>query len=297
MTQHLTVCLQRTCNLGIAYLKQTNPALLASDYSFIHCCFILHWRNLGEFSGSFYPGVIVTGRRQRHTFSAPARRLQLIPVCQKGSNLILLCQSWAWNKVQATRDTRVTFLKERAIWIFWRCLELPLGWCGAAASSPASAKKGPHVSTRRSGHTHVASAEVGIFVLLWFFVIGGDIVVVCNFFLWESGFFWFFLRLSSSFWSDPCSLPSPMLRSQEMNRKNWKKGERSEVALLEKVHMSWEACRPLSQGVGEGAQSHAQRKWRNFSSKVLSETVVRVGSGLQGPAVLWEHPGCQQHKP
>lgn len=173
--------------------KTNQPSFTSLWLFFYSLLFHITREKSGGFIGSFYPGVTVTGRRQRHTVSAPARRLQLILVCQKGSNLILLCQSWAWNKVQATRDTRVTFLKERAIWIFWRCLELLLGRCGAAASSPASAKKGPHVSTRRSGHTHVASAEVGIFVLLWFFVIGGDIVVVCNFFFCgRVGFFGFF---------------------------------------------------------------------------------------------------------
>lgn len=97
--------------------------------------------------------------------------------------------------------------------------------------------------------------------------------------VWFGLFFCFFLRLSFSSCSDPCSLSLPMLRGQERNRRNWKKGERSEVPLLEKACMSWESRRLLSQGVGQGAQSHARRNEDVFPTKWKASSVWILGQG------------------
>ena len=109
----------------------------------------------------------------------------------------------------------------------------------------------------RAQKVAAASAGVGIFVAVLLFVYLFCCGVFC-FGCWL-GLLGFFLRLSFSSCSDPGSLSLPRLRRQVINRKNWKKGDRSEAALLEQVCVSWESCGPLSQGVGEGAWSHTQK--------------------------------------
>lgn len=61
-----------------------------------------------------------------------------------------------------------------------------------------------------------------------------------GFFEREDFFVLFFILGCPAFGLTPCSLSSPMLKSQEVNRKNWKKRQRSEVPLL--VHTSREGC-------------------------------------------------------
>lgn len=213
---------------------------------------------------------------------------------QKGSKLILLCWWWAG----ADNVSYVSGIPEEkdwlAIWVVswaaprtaWSCYLIP--WQCKGRNMHEHRRKPQTVRESRDFCCcSVFCFVVGFLFVLFQFCFIFLVVVFCLVLLWDFLCCFYFFNFCCCFalfkavlqlflWLLLWSLP--LLRWQDMNRRNWKKGQKSEVALLEKVCMSWESCAPLPQGVGEEPWSNAQKRWRNFANKVKSQLCVNLWS-------------------